>query len=163
VSDETVRDLSRPRGLLASNLSQREQSDLIAHLDSCASCQQSLEEVAGGDASWAEAVRHLDQDRPGATSAFWAGLEDLQEAVTGGETPPQPAVRDTPAPEANDFGEVSLDFLAPPEVAGALGRLGHFEVVEVIGRGGMGMVLKALDACLQRQEQVTLQGHTGGV
>jgi serine/threonine protein kinase len=144
-------DRARLRGLLASNLTEREQTDLIAHLDSCESCQHSLEEVAGGGTSWAEAVRHLDQDRPNSASAFWAGLEELESSITRTETPPPRALgRDTPPPEAGDLGEVSLDFLAPPEVAGALGRLGHFEVVEVIGRGGMGMVLKALDACLQR-------------
>jgi WD40 repeat protein/serine/threonine protein kinase len=149
----TCPDRAHLRGLLASNLTEVEQSDLIAHLDSCESCQHSLEEVAGGGTSWAEVVRHLDEDRPASASAFWAGLEELQDAVTRTETPtppPRSARRDTPPPEGDSLGEVSLDFLAPPEVAGALGRLGHFEVVEVIGRGGMGMVLKALDACLQR-------------
>src|SRR5262249_6511087 len=127
-------DRARLRGLLASNLTEREQTDLIAHLDSRESCQHSLEEVAGGGTSWAAAAPHLAQDRPSSASAFWAGLEKLEDEVTRTDTPPpRPVGRDTPAPEAADLGEVSLDFLAPPEVAGALGRLGHFEVVEVIG------------------------------
>src|SRR5262249_51235360 len=47
---------------------------------------------------------------------------------------------DTPAerPEAG----VPLDFLAPSQRAGALGRLGHYEVLEVVGQGGMGVVLR---------------------
>src|SRR5713101_6206038 len=33
----------------------------------------------------------------------------------------------------------SLDFLAPSDKPGLLGRLSHYEVQEVIGRGGMGI------------------------
>src|SRR5262249_40322359 len=46
--------------------------------------------------------------------------------------------------------ELSLDFLEPPQKAGALGRLGHYEVLEVVGKGGMGIVLKAFDEALHR-------------
>src|SRR5262249_13675394 len=44
----------------------------------------------------------------------------------------------------------SLDFLAPPSRPGSLGRLGHYEVLEVVGRGGMGIVLRAFDDKLHR-------------
>ena len=43
-----------------------------------------------------------------------------------------------------------LDFLAPPSKPGSLGRLGHYEVLEVAGRGGMGIVFRAFDDKLQR-------------
>src|SRR5262245_51446181 len=45
---------------------------------------------------------------------------------------------------------VSLDFLAPPSRSGSLGRLGHYEVLEVVGQGGMGVVLRAFDEKLHR-------------
>jgi serine/threonine protein kinase len=53
------------------------------------------------------------------------------------------------APSAPDGGE-GLDFLAPSEKPGSLGRLGHYEVQAVVGRGGMGVVLKAFDEALHR-------------
>src|SRR5262249_12961963 len=40
--------------------------------------------------------------------------------------------------------------LAPPQRSGSLGRLGHYEVLEVVGQGGMGIVLRAFDDKLQR-------------
>jgi hypothetical protein len=43
-----------------------------------------------------------------------------------------------------------LSFLAPPSEPGSLGRLDHYEVLEVVGRGGTGIVLRARDTKLSR-------------
>jgi WD40 repeat protein/tRNA A-37 threonylcarbamoyl transferase component Bud32 len=60
------------------------------------------------------------------------------------------AFLDVPAPEQLAAGEQALTFLAPPCEPGALGRLDHYEVLEVVGRGATGVVLKARDTKLQR-------------
>src|SRR5205807_10469677 len=68
-----------------------------------------------------------------------------------GSTPPPPELAETvgdgPVPNlaAGEFA-----FLAPPTKPGALGRLDHYEVLQVVGGGGMGVVLKAFDDALQR-------------
>src|SRR5262245_26329779 len=49
-----------------------------------------------------------------------------------------------------------LDFLTPPRDPGHLGRLGHYEIHSVIGRGGMGIVLKGFDERLDRVVAVKL-------
>ncbi|EAQ78345.1 protein kinase domain-containing protein [Blastopirellula marina] len=46
--------------------------------------------------------------------------------------------------------QVDLSFLEPSQKAGSLGRLSHYEVRQVLGRGGCGIVFKAFDEKLQR-------------
>lgn len=46
--------------------------------------------------------------------------------------------------------ENAVGYLEPSTKLGSLGRLGHYEVLEVIGRGAFGTVLRAFDEKLQR-------------
>jgi hypothetical protein len=49
-----------------------------------------------------------------------------------------------------DEEPLALEFLEPSSEPGSLGRLGHHEVLEVLGRGGFGIVVRAFDQKLQR-------------
>lgn len=50
----------------------------------------------------------------------------------------------------NPADREGLEFLSPPTRPDSLGRLGHYEVQQVLGRGGFGIVLRAHDDVLQR-------------
>jgi uncharacterized protein (TIGR03067 family) len=47
-------------------------------------------------------------------------------------------------------GAESLSFLEPSDKPGHLGRLGHYKILQVIGKGGFGIVLKGFDERLHR-------------
>lgn len=46
--------------------------------------------------------------------------------------------------------EIPLGYLEPSSKPGSLGRLSHYEILEVVGRGAFGTVLRAFDERLQR-------------
>ncbi|WP_417383551.1 protein kinase domain-containing protein [Gimesia sp.] len=83
----------------------------------------------------------------------------LEEYARSGEFLGVPAVeqirrasdvtRDHPD-ESGHEDHLDLSFLEPPTVEGSLGSLCHYDIQELIGRGGCGIVFKAFDQRLHR-------------
>src|SRR5262245_8556255 len=105
---------------------------LTGHVGECPACQARIEALAtDGDAQLFQCCRGADKLDPPTGSAFWKALDGAERALTVTLAPDETDEKTKP-PE-----EIKLDFLRPAETPGRLGRLGHFEIVRVIGRGGM--------------------------
>jgi len=118
--------------LLGDELSADEQLDMQGHLDNCPECQRVLETCAADRAAWSAVPRWLGSAH--ADAKLQTVIERLKNSLDD-------AIGDT---------DMTLDFLDPSERGDSLGRLNSYEVIEEIGRGGMGIVLKALDPALHR-------------
>jgi len=111
-------------------LSDAELAAFESHLESCTACRATLESSAGN-------------------AQAWSLVRDYLSSVTSGDD----FTRDVPleASELADHGvSAVLKLLGPTDDPAMLGRLAGYEIVGVIGCGGMGVVLKGFDARLNR-------------
>lgn len=108
--------------LLTGELSSDRSGDLTVHLEACATCQARLERLSETDVSVDVAGSFLREDTID------------QELL----------------PVDQELSDADLAFLNPSDDAKSIGRFARFEIVEVLGRGGMSIVMRGFDASLNR-------------
>jgi serine/threonine protein kinase len=133
-------DKRRLREVLAGDVTGQIEAEVADHLQVCESCRRDLELLAGGAEWWHDVRSFLSSADPAIShSTHVDSTSGGDDAATDGRSSPSFA-----------NWRKQLGFLAPSETPGSLGRLGPYEITDVIGRGGMGIVLKAFDPPLNR-------------
>jgi len=133
----------RLRHLIEGDESNPELRSTLQHVDSCASCQARLEQLAADSDVWQEArdvltsadgVELAGSDGP---ANRWRHSHWQRRPVAWNET-------------------MARHLLSPPSHPEMLGRIGRYDVERLIGSGGMGVVFKAYDTELNRPVAVKL-------
>ncbi len=134
------------RRLLDDELPDDESSRIEEHLASCSRCRSEIEHLAAKRSWWNETVDVL--------------------SMSTARNPNPAATRNDPSSHAH---EASIEWIRPlldhpGHDEGKLGRLDQYEILEIIGQGGMGVVLRGFDPELNRPVAIkVLSPHLAGV
>lgn len=132
-SSTKVCDLHLLQRSIEDKLSEAEEEQLSAHLCECDACQSELEKLAGHPTAWQQVGTTLKAAQSFGTLAL-----------------PNLSAANHLAEEYDAAIDFSVEYLEPSVEPDSIGRLGDIEIHEVIGHGGMGVVLKGFQPELKR-------------
>ncbi|TWU18131.1 WD40 repeat domain-containing serine/threonine protein kinase [Allorhodopirellula heiligendammensis] len=138
-------------GLIRGSLSVDDNIRFTDHIETCVTCQGALQADATGELPIDDLVSGVKKWNPGKESNYWHAMARIEQEHPSGiheNRTTDPSANGELAQTKDPAGE--LDFLDPSDDPAYLGKLHHFQIARVIGRGGMGIVVEAFDPHLHR-------------
>lgn len=120
----------RVKDFVAGTLGDYELRVFEQHLDTCAKCRAELDQQTASPAEWNE----------------------LQSSLSGGDEPAGYDSRESLRSELETYRKL----LGPSDDPQMAGRIGTYEIIGLLGRGGMGIVFKGFDSSLNRYVAIKL-------
>ncbi len=123
-------EISQVESLLQGNLTPEEYEAAQEHLEHCKTCRDRVEATIGPEEWWSDVQRVLVNSRTRLLSHRNASATDAE--------PSEPSTAKL------------IDLLGPTDDPNMLGRIGPYEIIAMLGQGGMGAVFKGFDRSLNR-------------
>lgn len=146
--NSTAQDCNRARldAYLAGDLSQAEMCSVEDHLSTCPTCSSRLETEAATEETWRQTRDLLSTDifdGPMSLSSATSMLDDGIDELSLDES-------DVRHRDASMLMREIQGWLDPTDDPCMLGRFAGYEIVGIVGHGGMGIVLKGFESALNR-------------
>ncbi len=138
---------------LRDELASSEHQAFLEHLDTCSDCRQTMEQLAGDEQVWDTVTLALQS-----TSHQQLAPGEGYERLSSGDATPSSASMSQNASTTMQDPTVThwelawvSKWLGPTSDPKAMGKIGMFEALEVIGTGGTGVVFLAREPSLGRE------------